>query len=1587
MASFLNNFRVKRIKQDRRVRKNRRYLVESLEDRKLLAADLLFADSFEAGSNSNDWNGAWVEDSQNDWFRSTQRSTDGNRSAEVDGYANNATLKMSNPVDLTGYDTATLTFDWLIESGVDSGEYLALDISSNGGATWNTSILQLDGNSDPENQWQSETVDLTPYASSNLVIQFRSKVSRSNEDANVDNVKITGVPQTPAFSASIDYPDFADDSQLKLVGHAITTADNRLRLSGTGLRQGSVWHETKQPVSTSFETQFDFVLEPSAQGLSFVIQNTRPEMLGGNPGFQGVPNSLAIDFDTRLSGSHNDPNDNHVSIQSRGREHNSAHHDFSLGTATSLSDMNDGQSHTAMIRYETGVLHVFVDDLASPLLSVSVDIDEFLDLDFGQAWVGFTSGSNRHEILNWQLRPLVDLSTTIGIHDAEILEGNNGTQQLVFQVQRIGTAASSFQWNTAADSATPGSDYTATSGSIEFTAGGPDIQQISVPILSDTSEEAFESFFVDLNITSGQATVVDGRATGTILNDDAMISINDATVTEGDAGFTFTDEFVAPAIDGLWTMSRGLDVGPDGNLYVTVEQGPYPGAVLRYNGDSGEFMGAFATHNELDGAKDLEYGPDGNLYVTNNRTDKILRFNGTTGQFIDVFVAAGGELNVPRAIAFGTDNNLYVANANSDQILRYQGPMGQNPGQLIDVFISKGDEGMDSPTTLTFGPDGTLYVASGAHAVYNNSILKFNGTTGAFIDAFDASGTSTLALVPTAGLIFGPDLNGDGIGELYASNGDGPAEVLAFDPTTGALLEKVVESGIGGLNDPKGLAFTSEGDLFVVSSGTRSILRYSGSDRAAFTATLSSPIGQAVTVDFVTTNGTAISGSDYLSTNGTLTFPAGVTSQTILVSTFDDSQAESDETFHLTLANETGAVIADGTGVGTIQDDGDVSNQAPIVDAGTDQTLSDNDGTNIETVTLVGSASDNDGTIDSVVWALDGTHLGSMLSLTKSLPVGVHALTFTATDNEGQSTSDTVQVTVLANQVPQADASADQTASDGDGSGDQLVTLSGSGVDSDGTIVSYQWSDGVNVLGETAEITTPLSVGTHTLTLTVTDNGGATASDTVEVTVAANQGPTADAGSDETITDADGDGFESVTLLGNGSDDDGSIASYQWSDGTNVIGSTASIAPLLAVGTHTLTLTVTDNGGATATDTVSITVEAATAGPNLSHGNVAAVGSSWQTVSLGKSYSSAVIVATPRYNAGSGPGVVRVSNVTATTFDVRVDNVGSSPFSGGIHFVAMEEGVYDVPGEYKLEAVRVDASTTSGKTGGWQIGSQSYQQAYSSPVVVGQVMSANDEDWSVFWSSSGSRTSPANSGSLNIGKHVGEDTDTARATETLGYFVIESTSGGTIDGLAFTAGVGADTIRGVGNGTYQYSGASPSGAATAVLSSAGMDGGDGGWAVLMGNDPVPSAGGTITLAVDEDQIRDSERNHTTEQLAYFVIGENIGEGEESDQPAGGLPKITLHDPLDVNGDGYTSPIDALQVINSLNAGGKTEEGDMALDTSGDGHISPIDALLVINRLNASEKAATPTDSTQALDAYFGDLEEDEEDPLFGLRLA
>ena len=90
---------------------------------------------------------------------------------------------------------------------------------------------------------------------------------------------------------------------------------------------------------------------------------------------------------------------------------------------------------------------------------------------------------------------------------------------------------------------------------------------------------------------------------------------------------------------------------------------------------------------------------------------------------------------------------------------------------------------------------------------------------------------------------------------------------------------------------------------------------------ATFTLTLDAPSSVPITVDYATTDGTAIATSDYTAANGTFTFAANTTSQTIAIPILGDDVEEGDETFTLSLSNVSGATLGTGTATVTILND------------------------------------------------------------------------------------------------------------------------------------------------------------------------------------------------------------------------------------------------------------------------------------------------------------------------------------------------------------------------------------------------------------------------------------------------------------------------------------------------------------------------------------------------------------------------------------------------------------------------------------------------------------------------------------------
>lgn len=147
--------------------------------------------------------------------------------------------------------------------------------------------------------------------------------------------------------------------------------------------------------------------------------------------------------------------------------------------------------------------------------------------------------------------------------------------------------------------------------------------------------------------------------------------------------------------------------------------------------------------------------------------------------------------------------------------------------------------------------------------------------------------------------------------------------------------------------------------------------------------------------------------------------------------------------------------------------------------------------------------------------------------------------------------------------------------------------------DSDGQIVSYEWKDAAgNLLGSGVTLThTFESIGTHPVTLTVTDDEGATATASVTVTVNTLQKPLADINTSATVVRIN----DTVTFDANASSDgDGEIISYQWTDAQgNVLSNMMSFTHSFATsGEHNITLTVMDDDEQVGTSKVSILVEA-----------------------------------------------------------------------------------------------------------------------------------------------------------------------------------------------------------------------------------------------------------------------------------------------------------------------------------------------------------------------------------------------------------
>jgi len=263
------------------------------------------------------------------------------------------------------------------------------------------------------------------------------------------------------------------------------------------------------------------------------------------------------------------------------------------------------------------------------------------------------------------------------------------------------------------------------------------------------------------------------------------------------------------AIGGLTPC---MDVALDrlGNVYVTegrfVREVTLAGAALviagsgasRYfGGDSGQASGArfhAPSGIALDGA--------GNWYVADSANNRIRQISssgiittyagtGAAGAAGDNGQATLAELSGPLSVALDSLENVYVADTGNNALRKI------TPGGVISTVSNQ----LNAPSYVAVAPDQSVYVADTG----NNRVLRFTVSG-------DMS-TVTRMLGPAAVAV-------DPQGDLFVS---GQTSVVKL---TAAGTQSVV---LDGLNAPRGLAFTSNGDLLIAETGANMVRRVSSS--------------------------------------------------------------------------------------------------------------------------------------------------------------------------------------------------------------------------------------------------------------------------------------------------------------------------------------------------------------------------------------------------------------------------------------------------------------------------------------------------------------------------------------------------------------------------------------------------------------------------------------------------------------------------------------------------------------------------------------------------------------------------------------
>ena len=505
---------------------------------------------------------------------------------------------------------------------------------------------------------------------------------------------------------------------------------------------------------------------------------------------------------------------------------------------------------------------------------------------------------------------------TISINDLSVTEPLSGTTTATFTVSLSGASAQSISVNyaTANNSAVAPGDYVAIPTTTLTFSPGQTTKTINVTVNADAVTEPLESYFVNLTNPTN-ATIADSQGVGSIRQQYGNGKIAFQSNRTGN------NEIYLMNADGTGVVNLTNNAVSGGDEDTEPSFAPDGARIVFVSNLSGGVSNLWSMN--ADGTNRIHL-------TTGALTDHAPSWSQDGTKLTFTSNQSTGAVGIWKANADGTNRVELSAVSGETAVEPSWSPDGNkivfagNRAGNYEIYVMNADGSGLVPVTNNsavdshpkWSPDGSKILfwtnRDGHGEIY---VMNSDGTGQTRITTGTAANDTAAWSPDGARIVFRS--NRDGNTEIYVMNSDGSSQTRL---TNNALTD----------DNPCWQPVAANPGALQFSSATFSVIENGGS--ATITVTRTGGSGDAVTVNYATSNNTATAGSDYTATSGALTWNAGESgAKAFIVPILDNGLPESNETVNLTLANPTnGAALgAQSNAVLTIVDN-DVPGQLDV---------------------------------------------------------------------------------------------------------------------------------------------------------------------------------------------------------------------------------------------------------------------------------------------------------------------------------------------------------------------------------------------------------------------------------------------------------------------------------------------------------------------------------------------------------------------------------------------------------------------------------------------------------------------------------